>query len=46
MLEMTTRSWCIREVYEENWVDFLWSCHLFESGAVGVNMEERVSGRK
>jgi hypothetical protein len=46
MLEMATCSWRIRKVYEENRVDIFGSVRLFESGAISVDMEEGVSGRK
>jgi hypothetical protein len=46
MLEMTTCCRRIGEVDEEDRVDIFWSGCLFEGGAVGVDMEERVSGRK
>ncbi len=46
MLEMATCSWCIGEGYEEDRVDILGTGCLFESGAVGVDMEERVSRGK
>jgi hypothetical protein len=44
MLEVTTCSWRVREGYEEDRVDVFGSCCLFESGTVGVDVEERVSG--
>ena len=46
MLEVATRSWRIRKVYEQNRVDILGSGCLIESGAISVDMEERISGRK
>ena len=45
-MEMATCSWCIREGYEEDWVDILGMGGLFESSAVGVDIEERVSRGK
>src|SRR6266567_1404672 len=46
MLEVATRSWRIRKVYEQDRVDILGSGCLLESGAISVDMEERISGRK
>jgi len=46
MLEVATCSWRIRKVYEEDRVDVFGSGGLFESGAISVDMEQRVSGRK
>ncbi len=46
MLEVATCSWRIRNVYEEDRVDILRSGCLIESGAISVDMEERISWRK
>jgi hypothetical protein len=46
MLEVATRSWCIRNAHEQNRVDVLGSGCLVESGAISVDVEERISGRK
>ena len=46
MLEMATCSWRIWEGYEEDGVDILGLRCLFESGAVSVDMEERVGRRE
>jgi len=46
MLEVATRSWRIRKVYEQDRVDILGSGCLVDSGAISVDMEERISGRK
>jgi hypothetical protein len=46
VLEVATRSWRIRKVYEQDRVDVLGSGCLIESGAISVDMEERISGRK
>ena len=46
MLEVATCSWRIRKVYEENRVDIFGSARLFESGAISVDVKERVSGRQ
>ena len=46
MLEMATCSWRIWEGYEEDGVDILGLGCLFESGAVSVDMEERVGRRE
>jgi hypothetical protein len=46
MLEVARRSWRIRKVYEQDRVNILGSGCLIESGAISVDMEERISGRK
>jgi len=46
MLEVARRSWRIRKVHEQDRVDVLGSGCLIESGAICVDMEERISGRK
>lgn len=43
---MATCTWRIGEGYEEDWVDVLRSGCLFESDAVGIDVEERVSRRE
>lgn len=46
MLKVATRSWHIWKVHEQDRVDILESGCLVESGAISVDMEERISGRK
>ncbi len=46
MLEVATCSWRIGKVYEEDRVDIFGSGCLIKSGAISVDMEERVGGRK
>jgi hypothetical protein len=46
MLEVARRSWRIRKVHEQDRVDVLGSGCLIESGAICVDVEERISGRK
>jgi hypothetical protein len=46
MLEVATRSWRIRKVHEQDRVNVLGSGCLIESGAISVDVEERISGGK
>jgi hypothetical protein len=46
MLEMAACRWCVGEVYEQDRVDIFGAGCLLERGAVGVDVEERVSRRK
>ena len=44
MLEMATCGWRVGEGNEEDGVDIFRSGCLFESGAVSIDVEERVGG--